>query len=69
MRFICSRTAPHIASLAESGVLAFRRRKGEPQILLISKKRSKRWGIPKGRTVPHLSFPENAAKAVKEPAT
>src|SRR5688572_243950 len=35
--------------LLQSGVLAYQRsRKQEPRILLISKKRSKKWGIPKG---------------------
>jgi 8-oxo-dGTP pyrophosphatase MutT (NUDIX family) len=53
----------------ESGVLAFRRESnGEPLVLLISRKRSKKWGIPKGRVVPYLSFPENAAKEAFEEA-
>lgn len=57
------------AVLLESGVLACRRGKnGEPQILLISKKGSKNWGIPKGRAEPHLSFGENAAKEAYEEA-
>jgi 8-oxo-dGTP pyrophosphatase MutT (NUDIX family) len=56
-------------AILESGVLAFRREtNGEPQVLLISKKRSKRWGIPKGRAEPHLSLPENAAKEAFEEA-
>ena len=55
--------------LLESGVLAFRRKKsGKPLVLLISKKRSKRWGIPKGRLEPDLSFAENAAKEAFEEA-
>ena len=65
-------TAPALADTAplqESGVLAFRRhKKGEPQILLIGKKHSKQWGIPKGRLVPHLSYAENAAKEAFEEA-
>jgi hypothetical protein len=45
--------------LLEAGVLAYRRQKhGELQILLVSKKRSKKWGIPKGRAEPHMSFSE-----------
>ncbi len=57
------------APLVESGVLAFRREAdGEPLVLLISKKRSKKWGIPKGRIPPHLSFPESAAKEAFEEA-
>src|ERR1700690_3436917 len=36
-------------AVLESGVLAFRREgSGEPLVLLISKRRSKKWGIPKG---------------------
>jgi hypothetical protein len=39
--------------LSEAGVLAYRRQKdGQLQILLVSKKRSKKWGIPKGRADP-----------------
>ena len=51
------------------GVLAFRREgSGEPLVLLISKRRSKKWGIPKGRAEPHLSLHENAAKEAFEEA-
>lgn len=57
------------APTLESGVLAFRRESnGDPRILLISRKRSKKWGIPKGRVVPHLSLRENAAKEAFEEA-
>jgi 8-oxo-dGTP pyrophosphatase MutT (NUDIX family) len=60
---------PQGAALLESGVLALRhRKKGEPQILLVSKKRSKEWGIPKGRAESHLGFAENAAKEAFEEA-
>ena len=53
----------------ESGVLAFRRESnGDPRVLLISRKRSKKWGIPKGRVVPHLSFRDNAVKEAFEEA-
>jgi 8-oxo-dGTP pyrophosphatase MutT (NUDIX family) len=55
--------------LLESGVLAFRYEgNGEPLVLLISKKRSKKWGIPKGRIPPQMSFPESAAKEAFEEA-
>jgi 8-oxo-dGTP pyrophosphatase MutT (NUDIX family) len=55
--------------LLESGVLAFRREdNGDPLVLLISRKRSKKWGIPKGKLVPTLTFPENAAKEAFEEA-
>jgi 8-oxo-dGTP pyrophosphatase MutT (NUDIX family) len=57
------------APTLESGVLAFRYEgNGEPLVLLISRKRSKKWGIPKGRIPPHLSFPESAAKEAFEEA-
>jgi hypothetical protein len=51
--------------LLESGVLAYRRRRksGEALILMISKRRSKKWGIPKGKIDPYLNFGEAAAKA------
>ena len=55
--------------LLEAGVLAYRHRKhGEPEILLVSKKRSKKWGVPKGRVEPHLSFSELASKEAFEEA-
>jgi 8-oxo-dGTP pyrophosphatase MutT (NUDIX family) len=55
--------------LLEAGVLAYRCQKhGEPEILLVSKKRSKKWGIPKGRVESHLSFGECAAKEAFEEA-
>jgi len=56
-------------SVLESGVLAFRRADdGDPEVLLISRKRSKKWGIPKGKLVPTLNFAENAAKEAFEEA-
>jgi 8-oxo-dGTP pyrophosphatase MutT (NUDIX family) len=56
--------------LLESGVLAYRRRRksGEPLILMISKRRSKKWGIPKGKIDPYLNFGEAAAKEAFEEA-
>jgi 8-oxo-dGTP pyrophosphatase MutT (NUDIX family) len=49
--------------------LAYRCRKNsEPEILLVSKRRSKKWGIPKGRVEPHLNFGELAAKEAFEEA-
>jgi 8-oxo-dGTP pyrophosphatase MutT (NUDIX family) len=56
-------------ALIEAGVLAFRCRKnGEPEILLVSRRRSKKWGIPKGRVEPHLNFSELAAQEAFEEA-
>lgn len=61
--------SPARPTTLESGVLAFRREdNGDHRILLISRRRSKKWGIPKGRVVPHLSFRENAVKEAFEEA-
>lgn len=61
--------SPARPTTLESGVLAFRRESnGDPRVLLISRRRSKKWGIPKGRVVPHLSFRENAVKEAFEEA-
>jgi 8-oxo-dGTP pyrophosphatase MutT (NUDIX family) len=54
---------------AGAGALAYRRlENGELEILLVSKKRSKRWGISKGRVNAALSFGETAAKEAFEEA-
>jgi hypothetical protein len=56
-------------AILESGALAYRRLKnGELVILLVSKKRSKKWGIPKGKVNASLSFGETAAKEAFEEA-
>ena len=69
MRDTVPPTSPGPNAILESGVLAFRREvSGEPLVLLISKRRSKKWGIPKGRAEPHLSLHENAAKEAFEEA-
>lgn len=61
--------SPDERTVLESGVLAFRREgNGDPLILLISRKRSKKWGIPKGKVEPTLTFPETAAKEAFEEA-
>jgi 8-oxo-dGTP pyrophosphatase MutT (NUDIX family) len=55
--------------ILEAGTLACRRRKtGELAILLVSKRRSGKWGIPKGRVNGRLSFGEVAAKEAFEEA-
>jgi 8-oxo-dGTP pyrophosphatase MutT (NUDIX family) len=55
--------------LLESGALVYRREdNGGPLVLLVSRRRSKKWGIPKGKLVPTLNFPENAAKEAFEEA-
>jgi hypothetical protein len=57
-------TAPPMqrgTAMLESGALAYRRREnGELEILLVSKKRSKRWGIPTARTMSFRRYGGNA---------
>ena len=56
-------------AMLESGALAYRRlENGELEILLVSKKRFKRWGIPNGRVNASLSFGETAANEAFEEA-
>ena len=53
----------------QSGALAYRHAEdGELRILLVSKRRSKQWGIPKGTIAPGLSFGAKAAKEAFEEA-
>jgi 8-oxo-dGTP pyrophosphatase MutT (NUDIX family) len=55
--------------ILEAGTLACRRLKnGELAILLVSKRRSGKWGIPKGRVNGRLTFGEVAAKEAFEEA-
>jgi 8-oxo-dGTP pyrophosphatase MutT (NUDIX family) len=55
--------------ILETGALACRRLKnGKLSILLVSKRRSGKWGIPKGRVNGRLTFPEVAAKEAFEEA-
>jgi ADP-ribose pyrophosphatase YjhB (NUDIX family) len=65
-------TAPPMqrgTAMLEAGALAYRRlENGDLEILLVSKKRSKRWGIPKGRVNASISFGETAAKEAFEEA-
>jgi 8-oxo-dGTP pyrophosphatase MutT (NUDIX family) len=67
--FVVSEEPLGTERLLQSGALAYRRAKnGELRILLIRKRRSKEWGIPKGKAEAHLSFSENAAKEAFEEA-
>lgn len=51
----------------QSGALVYRiDPRNRREVLLVRKRRSKRWGIPKGTAEPHLSLAENAAKEVFE---
>jgi 8-oxo-dGTP pyrophosphatase MutT (NUDIX family) len=55
--------------LLQSGALAFRRLDdGEIAVLLVRKRQSNDWGIPKGKAEPDLSLAENAAKEAFEEA-
>jgi 8-oxo-dGTP pyrophosphatase MutT (NUDIX family) len=55
--------------ILEAGALACRRLKnGELLVLLVSKRRSGKWGIPKGRLNGRLTFREVAAKEAFEEA-
>jgi 8-oxo-dGTP pyrophosphatase MutT (NUDIX family) len=55
--------------ILEAAALACRRRKdGELSILLVSKRRSGKWGVPKGRLDGNLTFGEVAAKEAFEEA-
>lgn len=61
--------AARSAPLPQSGALAFRRlENGEMAVLLVRKRHSKNWGIPKGNAEPHLGLAENAAKEAFEEA-
>jgi 8-oxo-dGTP pyrophosphatase MutT (NUDIX family) len=60
---------PNGSPILEAGALACRRqKKGELLILLVSKRRSAKWGIPKGRLDGRLTFGEVAAKEAFEEA-
>ncbi len=41
---------------------------GKKRVLLVTKRRSRQWSIPKGKACPHLSLAENAAKEAFEEA-
>jgi 8-oxo-dGTP pyrophosphatase MutT (NUDIX family) len=61
--------SPEVRKSLQSGVLAYKRTKNdELRILLVSRKRSKDWGIPKGNVEPYLTFAESAAKEAFEEA-
>ena len=52
----------------QSGVLAYRCRDGQWEVLLVKKTGSQNWGIPKGNWEAHLSLCENAEKEAFEEA-
>jgi 8-oxo-dGTP pyrophosphatase MutT (NUDIX family) len=64
-----ARRSSETVPILQSGVLAYRRTAhGELRVLLVSKRRSKEWSIPKGTALSHLTFAENAAKEAFEEA-
>ena len=52
----------------QSGVIPYRFQEGEPRLLLITSRRKKHWGIPKGIVEPHLGARESAAQEAFEEA-
>ncbi len=53
----------------QSGALPYRvAADGSVRVLLVESRRRKRWTIPKGTAVPHLTLAENAAKEAFEEA-
>ena len=52
----------------QSGVIPWRRRGDELEILLISSRKRRRWVIPKGVKEPHLSAAASAAREALEEA-
>jgi phosphohistidine phosphatase len=52
----------------QSAVIPYRLRDGEPEILLVSSRKNKRWVVPKGIREPELSSAESAAKEAWEEA-
>jgi 8-oxo-dGTP pyrophosphatase MutT (NUDIX family) len=54
--------------LKQSGVVPYRIYQGNPEILLITSSKGKRWGIPKGWIEPWMSTADSAAKEAREEA-
>lgn len=52
----------------QSGVIAFRERNGEIQVLLVTTSSGKHWTIPKGHIEPKMSASRSAAKEAYEEA-
>ena len=53
----------------QSAALAYRvEPNGRTRVLLVTKKHSRKWGVPKGSAKPYLSLAENAAKEAFEEA-
>jgi 8-oxo-dGTP pyrophosphatase MutT (NUDIX family) len=51
-----------------AGVIPFRRRSGELEVLLITSRATGQWSIPKGRLEPGLDAPRSAAREAFEEA-
>lgn len=52
----------------QSGVIPYRYREGNLEVLLITSRKSRRWIIPKGLIEPDLTSPDSAAKEAWEEA-
>lgn len=52
----------------QSAVIPYRVKDGQPEILLITSRKRKRWGVPKGVIEPFLSPAESAAQEAWEEA-
>ncbi len=54
--------------IEQSAVIPFRFKNGEPEILVITSRRGKRWVIPKGIIEPDMTPAESALQEAKEEA-
>lgn len=54
--------------VVQSGVIPYRTRDGQIEVLLVTSSTRKRWIIPKGHIEPHLSSRDSAAKEAYEEA-
>ena len=52
----------------QSAVLPYRRRDGDPEVLLITSRGGRRWVLPKGIVEPGMTAPASAAKEAREEA-
>lgn len=54
--------------ICQSGVIPYRIRKDQVEVLLITSSKQKHWGIPKGWIEPFMSAADSAAKEAREEA-
>ena len=55
-------------TVAQSGILPYRTRNGEIEVLLVTSSTRKRWIIPKGHIEPNMTARDSAAKEAYEEA-